>query len=39
MLPAELTRPQNLLVLRLKESPMSRNLANQILSKISGLEP
>jgi hypothetical protein len=39
LLPGELTRPQNRPVLRLKESPMLRNLVDEILSKISGLEP
>ncbi len=38
-LPGELTRPQNRPVLRLKESPMLRELANEILDKISKLEP
>jgi hypothetical protein len=39
LLPGELTRPHNRPVLRLKESPMLRNLVAEILSKISGLAP
>ena len=38
-LPGELTRPQNRPVLRLKESPMLRNLVSEILGKIEKLEP
>ena len=38
LLPGELTRPQNRPVLRLKESPMLRNLVSEILSKINRLE-
>jgi hypothetical protein len=38
LLPGELTRPQNRPVLRLKESPMLRNLVDEMLSKINGLE-
>jgi Transposase DDE domain group 1 len=39
LLPGELTRPQNRPVLRLKESPILRNLVSEILSKIGKLEP
>jgi hypothetical protein len=39
LLPGELTRPQNRPVLRLKESPMLRNLVGEILRKIGKLEP
>src|ERR1700730_11560991 len=38
LLPGELTRPQNRPVLRLKESPLLRNLVDEMLSKINGLK-
>ena len=39
LLPGELTRPQNRPILRLKESPMLSHLVDEILRKISGLDP
>ena len=39
LLPGELTRPQNRPLLRLKESPMLSHLVDEILRKISGLDP
>src|SRR2546425_8358217 len=39
LLPGELTRPQNRPVLRLRESPMLQNLANDILTKIHRVKP
>ena len=39
LLPGELTRPQNRPVLRLRESPMLRDLIGDILSRISELKP
>jgi DDE family transposase len=39
LLPGELTRPQNRPVLRLKESPLLRELTEEILDKISKLTP
>ncbi|MHB8392275.1 MAG: transposase [Acidobacteriaceae bacterium] len=39
LLPGELTRPQNRPVLRLRESPMLRDLVADILSQISRLKP
>jgi len=38
LLPGELTRPQNRPVLRLRESPMLRDMANNILSKVRRLK-
>jgi hypothetical protein len=38
-LPGELTRPQNRPVLRLKESPILRDLVDDILGKIANLHP
>lgn len=39
LLPGELTRPQNRPVLRLRESPMLRDLVGDILRKINRLKP
>lgn len=39
LLPGELTRPQNRPTLRLRESPMLRDLARDILSKVHRLKP
>jgi Transposase DDE domain group 1 len=39
LLPGELTRPQNRPVLRLRESPMLRDLIGDILGRISELKP
>ena len=39
LLPGELTRPQNRPVLRLRESPMLRDLANDMLAKIRRVKP
>ena len=39
LLPAELTRPQNRPVLRLRESPMLQNLVDDILGKVHKLKP
>ena len=39
LLPGELTRPQNRPVLRLRESPLLQNLANDILNKVHRLKP
>jgi Transposase DDE domain group 1 len=39
LLPGELTRPQNRPVLRLRESPLLQNLANDILCKVHRLKP
>jgi hypothetical protein len=39
LLPGELTRPQNRPVLRLRESPMLRDLIGDILCRISELKP
>lgn len=39
LLPGELTRPQNRPVLRLRKSPMLRDLIGDILSRISELKP
>jgi Transposase DDE domain group 1 len=39
LLPGELTRPQNRPVLRLRESPPLRDLANDILAKLRGVMP
>jgi len=39
LLPGELTRPQNRSVLRLKESPMLRDMANDMLARIRRLKP
>jgi len=39
LLPGELTRPHNRPILRLKESPMLRDLANDILKKVHQLKP
>jgi len=39
LLPGELIRPQNRPVLRLRESPMLQNLANDILTNIRTLKP
>jgi hypothetical protein len=38
-LPGEVTRPQNRPVLRLRESPLLRDLANDISAKIRRLKP
>ncbi len=39
LLPAELTRPQNRPILRLRESPMLQNLVDDILGKVHKLKP
>jgi Transposase DDE domain group 1 len=39
LLPGELTRPHNRPILRLKESPMLRDLAHDILKKVYRLKP
>ncbi len=39
LLPGELTRPQNRPVLRLRESPLLQDLANDILRKVHRLKP
>jgi len=39
LLPGELTRPQNRPVLRLRESPVLQDLANDILRKLHRLRP
>jgi hypothetical protein len=39
LLPGELTRPQNRPVLRLRESPLLQDLADDILSKVHRLKP
>ena len=39
LLPGELTRPQNRPVLRLRDSPILRDLAGDILKKVSRLKP
>ena len=39
LLPGELTRPQNRPILRLRESPILRNLAHDILNKTHRLKP
>jgi len=39
LLPGELTRPQNRPVLRLSESPLLRDLATDILTKLHRLQP
>ena len=39
LLPGELTRPQNRPVLRLRESPLLRDLANGILKRTHTLKP
>jgi hypothetical protein len=39
LLPGELTRPQNRPILRLRESPHLREMANDILAKIRKLKP
>ena len=39
LLPGELTRPQNRPVLRLRESPLLQDLANDILCKVHRLKP
>src|SRR6202165_5151577 len=39
LLPGELTRPQNRPVLRLRESPVLQDLANDILRKVHRLKP
>ena len=39
LLPGELTRPQNRPVLRLRESPMLQDLANDMLAKIRRVKP
>jgi hypothetical protein len=39
LLPGELTRPQNRPVLRLRESPLLQDLANDILRKVRRLKP
>ena len=39
LLPGELTRPQNRPVLRLRESPLLQDLANDILHKVHRLKP
>src|SRR5450631_3859648 len=39
LLPGELTRPHNRPILRLKESPILRDLARNILKKVNRLKP
>src|ERR1022692_4648551 len=39
LLPGELTRPQNRPVLRLRESPLLRDLVHHILGKVHRLKP
>ena len=39
LLPGELTRPQNRPVLRLRDSPILRDLAGDILKKVSRVKP
>ena len=39
LLPGELTRPQNRPVLRLRDSPILRDLARDILKKVNRLKP
>ena len=39
LLPGELTRPQNRPTLRLNESPVIQQLANDILAKIAEIPP
>ena len=39
LLPGELTRPHNRPILRLKESPILRDLARNILEKVNRLKP
>ena len=39
LLPGELTRPQNRPILRLRESPLLQDLANDILRKVHRLKP
>jgi hypothetical protein len=39
LIPGELTRPQNRPILRLRESPILRDLARNILKKVHKLKP
>ena len=39
LLPGELTRPQNRPILRLRESPTLRDLANDILARLRSVKP